>query len=77
MTKTCRRGSISMMGCASSWSEGSLLEPNEAFDLRIGETIKLGEYDLIVGAAEGSQKTYDRSHPSLADAMAEKYGAPV
>jgi hypothetical protein len=44
----------------------------EAVDLRIGETIRFGEYDLMVWAAEGSQKTYERSQPSLAEAIAER-----
>jgi len=43
----------------------------------MGDTIKFGEYDLMVWAADGSQKTYDKSQPNLAEAIAEKYGAPV
>jgi hypothetical protein len=39
--------------------------------------MRFGEYDLMTVAAAGVQMTWDKSAPSLALAMAEKYGAPV
>jgi hypothetical protein len=42
-----------------------------------GCTIRLGEYDLITEAADLSQMTWLMSHPNRADAIEEKYGAPV
>ena len=74
MTTACRFvNREAIFGAMAVTGRGS----GEVVSRIMGCTIRFGEYVFMTLAAGGVQTTWERSHPRRAEAMAEKYGAPV